>query len=75
MCLAVPGKLISIDAGSSPATGIVDFGGVRKRICLELLPEARLGQYVIVHVGFALSVVDENEALETLSMIREIDGS
>jgi hydrogenase expression/formation protein HypC len=52
--------------------GIVSFGGVQKRVCLEWLPEAVVGNYVIVHVGFALSTVDEGEALETLRLFKEM---
>lgn len=72
MCLAIPGKLLSIDHSSSPRMGIVSFGGVQKQICLEWLPEAVVGNYVIVHVGFALSTVDEHEALETLRLFKEM---
>lgn len=75
MCLAIPGKLLTIDASSNPVMGTVDFGGIRKKICLSWTPEARPGDYVIVHVGFALSTVDEQEALETLRLFREMDGS
>jgi hydrogenase expression/formation protein HypC len=55
--------------------GIVSFGGIEKRVCLEWTPEVSLGDYVIVHVGFAISKMDEQEALETLKLIQEIDGS
>lgn len=72
MCLAIPGQLMSIDAASSPRMGIVSFGGVQKQVCLEWLPEAVVGNYVIVHVGFALSTVDEHEALETLRLFKEM---
>lgn len=72
MCLAIPGKLISIDASTSPRMGVVSFGGVQKQVCLEWLPEASVGNYVIVHVGFALSTVDEREALETLRLFQEM---
>ncbi len=75
MCLAIPGKLLSIDTSAQPAMGVVSFGGVEKQVCLELLPEATVGEYVIVHVGFAISKMDENEAMETLKLISEIDES
>ena len=55
--------------------GVVSFGGIEKQVCLELLPEAVPGDYVIVHVGFAISRMDEKEAMETLKLISEIDGS
>jgi hydrogenase expression/formation protein HypC len=72
MCLAVPGKVISIDRQMQPVMGLVSFGGVKKNVCLEWLPEANVGDYVIVHVGFALSRVDEQEALETIRMLNEM---
>ena len=72
MCLAIPGKVLSIDRNVSPAMGVVDFSGIQKEVCLEWLPEAAEGDYVIVHVGFALSVVDEEEARITLEMLREM---
>lgn len=75
MCLAIPGKVLSIDTNVQPTMGIVSFGGVEKRVCLEWTPEVSLGDYVIVHVGFAISKMDEEEALETLKLIQEIDGS
>ena len=75
MCLAIPGKVLSIDTSVQPAMGVVSFGGIEKQVCLELLPEAVLGDYVIVHVGFAISRMDEKEAMETLKLISEIDES
>ncbi len=75
MCLAIPGKVLSIDTNVQPTMGVVSFGGIEKRVCLEWTPEVALGDYVIVHVGFAISKMDEQEALETLKLIEEIDGS
>ena len=75
MCLAIPGKRLSIDKASQPVMGVVSFGGVEKKVCLEWLPDAREGEYVIVHVGFAISKMDEAEALKTLKLIEEIDLS
>jgi hydrogenase expression/formation protein HypC len=72
MCLAIPGKVLDIDRSGSPVMGTVSCGGTQKKVCLEWLPEARVGDYVIVHVGFALSTVDEAEALETLKMFKEM---
>ena len=73
MCLGIPGKVIEIrDDGGLPM-GKVDFGGVRKEACLAYLPEVELGDYVIVHVGFAISRVDEEEALKTLEILGD-DG-
>ena len=72
MCLAIPGKVLDIDRSGSPVMGTVSFGGTQKKVCLEWLPEVKVGDYVIVHVGFALSTVDEAEALETLKMFKEM---
>ncbi len=75
MCLAIPGRVLSIDTSVQPTMGTVSFGGIEKRVCLEWIPEARIGDYVIVHVGFAISKMDEKEALETLKLFDEIEGS
>ena len=74
MCLAVPGQIIGI-SGDDPLTrtGKVSFGGVIKEVCLAYVPEAKVGDWVIVHVGFALSVLDEAEARQTLDYLRQID--
>ncbi|HTP12300.1 MAG TPA: HypC/HybG/HupF family hydrogenase formation chaperone [Bacteroidota bacterium] len=72
MCLAIPGKVMEIEADTNPVMAKVSFGGVQKRICLEWLPEAGVGDYVLVHVGFAISRMDEQEALETLSLLNEM---
>lgn len=72
MCLAIPGKVLEIDTTSQPVMGKVSFGGIQKQICLEWVPDVKVGEYVIVHVGFAISKVDEKEALETLEMFEEI---
>ncbi len=72
MCLGVPGKIIDIYEANSLQMGKVDFGGVTKEVCLAYVPEAQIGNYVIVHVGFALNVLDEAEALETLQLLQEI---
>jgi len=73
MCLAVPGKVISIDR-SNPDLNMakVDFSGIIKEICVQWLPEVREGDYILAHVGMALNILDEEEALETLSLIREL---
>ena len=74
MCLAVPGKLISIsDTNDVMRTGGVDFGGLVKEINLAFVPEARAGNYVLVHVGFAISVIDEAEAMRVFEHLRAID--
>ncbi len=73
MCLAIPGKVTLIETGTQPLMGVVNFGGVEKKICFELVPEVQVGEYVIVHVGFALSKMDEQEAQETLALIEELE--
>jgi hydrogenase expression/formation protein HypC len=75
MCLAIPGKVIEIDVSVSPLMGKVSFGGIKKDVCLELVPEVKIGNYVIVHVGFALNVIDEEEAQETLNLIEQMHQS
>ena len=74
MCLAIPGKIESI-RGDDPLTrmGKVDFGGIRKEACLAYVPEAKVGDYVIVHVGFALSRVDEEEAHKVFEYLKEME--
>jgi hydrogenase expression/formation protein HypC len=62
------------DPWTGPRMGVVDFGGLRREVCLAYTPEAAIGDYVIVHVGFAISVVDEEEAARTLEVIRAIPG-
>lgn len=72
MCLGIPGKVTDIRDEAGLAMGKVDFGGVRKDACLAYLPDIALGDYVIVHVGFAISKVDEAEALKTLEILDEM---
>jgi len=72
MCLAVPGKVVEITGEGDLRMGKVDFSGVQRQTCLAYLPEARLGDYVLVHVGFAISRIDEEQAMETLAALREI---
>jgi hydrogenase expression/formation protein HypC len=72
MCLAVPGEVLEIDRSVIPVMGTVSFAGVEKQVCLEWVPEIAVGEYVIVHVGFALSKVEKEEAIETLRMLREM---
>lgn len=73
MCLAVPGKVTSIDE-SNPELKMakVNFNGVTKDICVQWLPDVKVDDYVLVHVGFALNKIDEKDALETLQMLREM---
>ena len=69
MCLGVPGQICQIDADAGLRMGTVDFGGVRKQACLEYLPDAELGDWVLVHVGFAITKLDEAAARETLDLL------
>jgi hydrogenase expression/formation protein HypC len=73
MCLAVPGKIVSIE-GTDPVlrSGRVNFGGIVKNINLAYVPEARIGDYVLVHVGFAISTIEEKEAQEVFEYLRQI---
>jgi hydrogenase assembly chaperone HypC/HupF len=72
MCLAVPGKITEITQTPGALMGKVDFGGVVREVCLEAIPTAEIGNYVIVHAGFALNILSEEEAQETLSALREL---
>ncbi len=74
MCLAIPGKIESIE-GTDPMlrSGKVNFGGIVKTVNLAYVPEAREGDYVIVHVGFAISILDEAEAQQVFAYLREMD--
>ena len=73
MCLAVPGKVISID-DSNPDLRMarVDFSGIIKEVCIQWLPETKTGDYILAHVGMALNILDEDEARETLDLLREL---
>ena len=72
MCLAVPGKIISVSGEDLARQARVDFGGVLKEVNLAYLPEAQIGDYVLVHVGFAISVVDEEEAGKVFGYLRQM---
>ncbi|MHC1784910.1 MAG: HypC/HybG/HupF family hydrogenase formation chaperone [Anaerolineaceae bacterium] len=72
MCLAVPGKIIEIYLADEMRMARVDFGGVTRQVCLEALPNAKVGDYTIIHAGFALSLLDEEEALESLETFKEL---
>jgi hydrogenase expression/formation protein HypC len=67
MCLAVPGRIVRLDHRDDTLMAEVDFGGVRKDVCLEYVPDAGVGEYVVVHVGFAIQRLDEASAMRTLS--------
>ncbi len=72
MCLGVPGKITEILDNPGLRMSKVDFGGVVREVCIEALPDAKIGDYVIVHAGFALNLLSEEEANETLALLREI---
>jgi hydrogenase expression/formation protein HypC len=72
MCLGVPGRVNEIYEANGLKMGKVDFGGVKREVCLEYVPEVEIGEYVIVHVGFAINQMSEEEAEETLDLLRQI---
>ena len=74
MCVGVPGKIEDISNENQLKMGKVNFEGVTMQVCLETTPDAKVGDYVIVHAGFAISVLDEQEAMETLKTLKEIDA-
>ena len=74
MCLGIPAKVIELYEEKGLKMAKVDFGGVVKEACMEYLPEVKLGDYTIVHVGFGLSILDEQEAMETMDLLRQIDA-
>jgi hydrogenase expression/formation protein HypC len=74
MCLAIPAKVIELYEANGMKMAKVDFGGALKEACMEYLPEVKVGDYTIVHVGFGLSILDEQEAMETMELLRQIDA-
>lgn len=72
MCLGIPGKIIEIEASSGMKMAKIDFGGVVRSACIEAIPEAKVGDYTIIHAGFALNILSESEAMDTLSLLQEI---
>ncbi len=72
MCLAVPGQILEVRDDRGTRMAIIDFDGIQKEICLAYLPDLQVGDYAIVHVGFAISQVDEAQAKETLQMFRDL---
>ncbi|MET8471799.1 HypC/HybG/HupF family hydrogenase formation chaperone [Streptomyces sp. NPDC006422] len=75
MCLGIPGRIEETHDSAGLPMATVDFGGVRREVCLAYTPLARTGTYVIVHVGFAITTVDEAEARRTLDVLRAMDGA
>jgi len=74
MCLGIPGKITEIYEKESLQMGKIDFNGVMKEVCLAYVPEAQVGQYALIHVGFAIGLMDEEEAMETLDLLRQVAG-
>ncbi|MBL8101950.1 MAG: HypC/HybG/HupF family hydrogenase formation chaperone [Anaerolineales bacterium] len=72
MCLGVPGKIVETYKKDGLHMAKVDFGGIFREACLDYVPEAKVGEYCIIHVGFAISLLSESEALETLELLRQI---
>ncbi len=72
MCLGVPGKIIEIDESGALRMAKIDFGGIVQQACLEYVPEAKVGDYTVVHVGFALNILSEEEALAALDALKEV---
>ena len=72
MCLGVPGRIIEIYERNGLNMGKIDFGGVIREVCLSYVPEAQVGNYALVHVGFVLNLISEQEARETLDLLNEI---
>lgn len=75
MCLAIPGRITEIVETNGLRMGLIDFSGMIKEICLEYVPDAEPGKYVLVHAGFALSVLDEAEAHQSLALWRELEAA
>ena len=72
MCLGIPGKVVEIYEANAMRMGKVDFGGVQKEVCLAYVPEIEVGDYTIIHVGFAITRLDEASAQESLALFREM---
>lgn len=75
MCLGIPGRILEIRDRAGLRMATVDFGGVRREACLDYTPAADVGMYVVVHVGFAITTVDETEARRTLDVLRAMAGA
>ena len=73
MCLAIPGKILSIEGKNFERSGKVSFGGITKDVNLAYVPEAKINDYVIVHVGFAISILDEEEANKVFEYLKQMD--
>jgi len=74
MCLGIPAKVLELYENNGIQMGKVDFGGVIKEICLAYVPEVKVGDYTLIHVGFALNIIDEQEAMETMELLKQIEA-
>jgi len=74
MCLGVPGKIVEIKEKNGLKMAKVDFGGIFREACLDYVPEAKVGDYCVIHVGFAISILSEAEAMETLDLLKQMGG-
>ena len=72
MCLAIPGQIVEIFEEHGVPMGKVDFGGIKRQICLAYVPESQVGDYVLAHVGFGISLIDEEEAHRTYQLLQEM---
>lgn len=72
MCLGVPGKIIEVYESNGLQMAKVDFGGIFREACLSYVPEAQVGEYCIIHVGFAISLLSEKDAMETLELLHQM---
>jgi hydrogenase expression/formation protein HypC len=72
MCLGVPGKIVDIYEKGGLKMARVDFGGIFREACLDYVPEATVGEYCVIHVGFAISLLSESDAMETLDLLKQI---
>ena len=72
MCLGIPGKIVERFEKNGLQMARVDIGGISREACLDYVPEAQIGEYCIIHVGFAISLLSESEAMETLELLRQI---
>ena len=74
MCLGVPGKIVDVFEKNGLKMAKVDFGGIFREACLNYVPEAQVGEYCVIHVGFAISLLSETEAMETLDLLQQISN-
>jgi hydrogenase expression/formation protein HypC len=74
MCLAIPGRLISRSTSEVCITGLIDFGGIQREVCLDFIPDLAVGEWATIHVGFAINRIDEQQALQTLRDIAAMEA-